>query len=127
MFPRGRMLPVESRREKHVFRGLVTEHVDHTTGRWFWKKSFPSIKVQFPEAEHRRLIQVCESTTYSAPNPPNFVEIGFKKAEERAEYPIGTVVEVTLSTSNQIDEFFTGSDLFRWDGVKKAYYTSHAL
>jgi len=121
------MLPIESRREKHVFRGLVTEHVDHTTGRWFWKKRFPSIKVQFPEAEHRRLMQVCESTTYSTPNPPNFVEIGFKKAEDRAEYPVGTVVEVTLSTSNQIDEFFTGADLFRWDGVKKAYYTSHAL
>jgi hypothetical protein len=117
----GRFVPNNRNRQKHVLVGLVVDHVDHSTGRWLWKKTWPALKVAFPSKDYQRLIQIVECINHLAPTPTDHVEIGFKSITERDKLPIGTVVEVTLSTSNQIDSFFTGAELFRWEGVEKAY------
>jgi hypothetical protein len=116
-----KMRPNENTRQRHSIRGLVVEHTDHTTGRWFWKQIHPSLKVSFPEEEHRKLREVLRGVHECAHYDHNWVEIGFRDVAERDQYRIGEVVDVQFSTSNQIEEFFLGADLFRWDGVKKSY------
>jgi hypothetical protein len=121
-----RPIPNERNRQKHSLRGLVVEHVNHTTGRWLWKKTFPSIKVSFPEAEYQRFGHIVSNIDPLASVPPNRIEIGYSNIAERDQYRVGEVVDVEFSTSNPIDEFFTGARLFRWEGVKKAYEVSVA-
>ena len=82
--------------------------------------------MNFPEAEYHRFIRIITDLDPLIMIPSNLVEIGFLDVTERDRHRIGEVVDVEFSTTGPIDEFFTGAQLFRWDGVKKAYETSTA-
>jgi hypothetical protein len=123
MMPIGRLIPVESRRTRHTLRARVIAHTIRKTGWWVFKKTYPSIKIQFTPDEYAKFCHILEHTrdfegrTFS--NPPIEFEVGMTSVEERDQYLRGEEVEVLFSTSNAIDGFFTGAELFRWDGIQK--------
>jgi hypothetical protein len=119
----GRLVPNENQRRKHVFRATVVAHVFHTMGRWWWKKTFPSIKVRIESEDYARLCQVlrdeCTDENGHYPTPQNQeVEIGFTEGE-RDQFAVGEDVEILFSTAGMLLQFFMGVEPFRWDGLRK--------
>lgn len=116
-----RVYPNEARRQRHSIRGLVVAHATKVTGWWLWKKSTPTVEVRFPEAEYNRYGRIIRETNPLEPYPRNRVEVGFATIAERDEYRVGEIVDVQFSTAGPMEEFFTGAETFRWDGLRKAY------
>lgn len=111
--------PVESRRQRHTITAVVVGHVDHTLGMWWWKQIIPSLKVRFEDAGHQQLLDLAESISGYYIPVPQTVEVGYETMAKRDAFVIGEAVMVKFSTSNQVDAFFTGAQLFRWDGLEK--------
>jgi hypothetical protein len=119
----ARLMPIERHRRRHTLRAKVIAHTAHTTGMWFWKQTYPCLKVRFSEGEHDKFWEILEQTRDAdgrcPGSPPQEVEVGMTSFEDHDQYQIGEEVEVLFSTSNGIDNFFTGAEMFRWDGIQK--------
>lgn len=115
-----RLTPNERDRRRHTIRAVVMEHTNHSSGWWLWKQSNPSIKVKIPNEDFCRIDDILrQESEGNAKLTKDEYEIGFKTVRERNEYPVNTEVELQLSTANPLDQFFTGAQPIRWDGIKK--------
>lgn len=116
-------MPIESNRRRHTLRAVVIEHTMHTSGMWWWKEEYPSLKVQFNDENFSQLRDILERETSDGggypPRPLREVEVGYNSIEERNAFAIGEEVEVMFSTAGPLDRFFTGAPIHRWDGLRK--------
>ncbi len=125
MMPVRRPTPIESHRRRHTFRATVVSHTSHTTGMWWWKQTFPSLKVRFIDEDFAKFREILERETsdgeghHMRPPLEQEVEVGYHSVDERNTFAIGEEVEVLFSTAGAIDQFFTRAQPFRWDGLQK--------
>jgi len=124
MMPVRRPIPIESHRRRHTFRAVVVGYTSHTTGMWWWKQNHSSLKVRFTDEDFAKFREILERETsdgeghYMRP-PEQEVEVGYHSIDERNAFAIDEEVEVLFSTAGAINQFFTGAQPFRWDGLQK--------
>lgn len=121
----ARPMPIENQRIRHIFQVVVTEYTKHTTGIWFWRRDYPSLKVRFGDKDFTRFRKILEDETsngegyYIRPTNNREFEVGFSSLGERDSFAVGEEVEILFSTAGAIQQFFTRAQPFRWDGIQK--------
>ena len=119
-----RPMPNDRHRNHHTFHAVVVGYASHTTGMWWWKQDYTSLKVRFTDKDFAKFGEILERETRNefgqyVQTPRQEVEVRYHSIAERNKFAIGEEVEVLFSTAGAIDQFFTRAQPFRWDGLRK--------
>ncbi len=119
----SRISPNQRKRVHHVLHATVVARTTRTIGKWWWKEECYVVRVRFSDEIFEKFGEILKQKTKTEKGdysrPVREVEIGFESVEERDRYSMSEKVEVLFSTASYVDEFLTGAERFRWDGLRK--------
>ena len=110
-------------RKNHTLPVTVIEHGTGTTGIWFWKQEYYTVKVKLtPHClnELRKIVQQeCGESMDAPPSSLQEMEIRYHSLDERNKFNINDKAEMLFSTARPILQHFYRMSPFQWDGLRK--------
>ena len=96
-----RFVHLPTTRHKISVRGQVIGEIATTTGRWFWKKTIPGIRVRISQEHWEALEQVLAMTGISRHVGREIAVYG-----NVSQFSVGQEVGITFGYSGQLEQFF---------------------